>query len=52
VGRPEEARAEWAEALRINPGQSIDDQRKILPYENPADLERVVDGLRQAGIPV
>jgi hypothetical protein len=23
----------------------------MLPYENPADLERLLDGLRRAGLP-
>jgi adenylate cyclase len=52
VGRAEEARAAWREALRINPDYSIEHRRKILPYKNPADFERVVEGLRKAGITV
>jgi tetratricopeptide (TPR) repeat protein len=52
VGRAEEARAAWQEALRINPDYSIEHRRQILPYKNPADFERVVDGLRKAGIAV
>jgi adenylate cyclase len=52
LGRREEARAEWAEALRINPDYSIDDRRKVLPYKDPADFERVVEGLRLAGVEV
>ena len=50
LGRVAEARAEWQEALRINPDYSIEHRRKIVPYKNPADFERVVDGLRRAGI--
>ena len=39
-------------ALRINPDYSIEHRRQILPYKNPADFERVVEGLRRAGIAV
>ena len=52
LGRGEAARAEWQEALRINPDYSIEHRRQILPYKNPADFERVVEGLRKAGIAV
>ena len=51
LGRFDEARAEWAEAMRVNPEYSLEHKRKILPYKNPADFERIVDGLRQAGLP-
>jgi adenylate cyclase len=52
LGRAEEARAAWQAALRINPDYSIEHRRQILPYKNPADFERVVEGLRKAGIAV
>ncbi len=51
LGRNEEARAEWAEALRVNPEYSLKHKKKILPYKNPADFDRIVDGLRLAGLP-
>jgi adenylate cyclase len=50
--RPEDARKQWQEALRINPEYSIEHRRRILPYKNPEDFERVVLGLRKAGLPV
>jgi adenylate cyclase len=52
LGRAEEARTAWADALRINPDYSLEHRRKILPYKNPADFELLVDGLRKAGVPV
>ncbi len=51
LGRTEEARAEWAEALRVNPDYSLDHKRHILPFKNPADFEKIVSGLRKAGLP-
>ena len=50
MGRLDEAREQWREALRVNPGYSLEHRRKVLPYKNPADFEAVVDGLRKAGV--
>ena len=50
LGRFDEARVEWQEALRVNPDYSLEYRRKVLPYKNPADFELMVDGLRKAGI--
>jgi adenylate cyclase len=50
IGRIDEARAMWAEALQINPDYSLEHRRKVLPYKNPGDFERVVDGLRKAAL--
>ena len=51
MGSIEEAHETWREALRANPGYSLDQRRKILPYKNPEDFEHVVEGLRKAGLP-
>jgi adenylate cyclase len=47
----EEAREAWREALHVNPAYSLEQRRKVLPYKNPDDFERVVEGLRKAGLP-
>jgi adenylate cyclase len=52
LGRFDEARAAWAEVMRIAPSFSIERQRRILPYKNPDDFERRVEGMRKAGLPV
>ena len=51
LGRMEAARSAWREALRINPGYSLDQKRRILPYKNPEDFQRVVNALGEAGLP-
>ena len=50
MGNIEKSRAEWAEALRINPDYSLEHRRKTLPYKNPADFEHLLEGLRKAGL--
>jgi hypothetical protein len=47
----EEARAAAAEALRINPGFTIESSRRILVYKDAKDLEHEIDGMRKAGLP-
>jgi len=51
MGLVEEAREAWRELLRVNPDYSLEQRRKVLPYKNPGDFDRVVEGLRKAGLP-
>jgi adenylate cyclase len=50
-GELEEARAQAAQVLRINPGFAIEGYKRLLPYKDPKDLEHHIDGLRKAGLP-
>ncbi len=50
LGRPEESRRAWEQALKINPAFSMDRRRRVLPFRNPEDFERRVEGLRKAGL--
>lgn len=52
LGHISEAQEEWRKALRISPGYSLEHRKKVLPYKNPGDYERMVDGLRKASINV
>jgi adenylate cyclase len=51
LGHVDQARAEWAEALRYNPDYSLERKRSQLPYKYTDDWRRFVDGLRKAGLP-
>ncbi len=50
LGRIEKSRTAWAETLRIDPSFSIERRRQILPFRDPAEYERRIDGLRKAGL--
>jgi len=50
LGREQEARAEAAEVLRLNPKFSLDDAVKIIPMKNKADLDQFINALRKAGL--
>ena len=50
LGRISEGRAAWEQTLRTDPNFSIERRRRILPFKNPADFERRVEGLRMAGV--
>ncbi|PDT02716.1 adenylate/guanylate cyclase domain-containing protein [Rhizobium chutanense] len=52
LGRPEEARRAWEKALQINPDFSVERRRRVLPFRNPEDFDRRVEGLRKAGLVV
>jgi adenylate cyclase len=52
LGRLDEARAEAAEVLRLDPKYTIDGtQRRLALYKRPEDAEHLLDGLRKAGLP-
>lgn len=51
LGRIDEARRLWEETLRINPAYSLEQKNRILPYKDPSDWERFVEGLSRAGLP-
>jgi len=50
-GREKEAREEAGEVLRINPKFTVESYARILPYKDPSDRDRTVQGLRKAGLP-
>ena len=52
LDRKEDASAAWSEALKIEPGFSLERRRRILPYKNPDTFEQRIEGLRKAGLQV
>jgi adenylate cyclase len=50
-GQLDEARAEAAEVLRINPGFTIESWKRLAPYKDLKDVEHRIDGMRKAGLP-
>ncbi len=50
MGREEEARAEAAEVLRINPKFSVDSYAKIMPYKDQSVTDGYINALRKAGL--
>jgi adenylate cyclase len=51
LGQLEEARAEAAEVLRINPRFTIESWKRLNVCKDPKDAEHRLDGLRKAGLP-
>jgi len=50
LGHMAEGQKALAELFRINPDFSIERRRRVLPFKNPKDFERRVEGLRKAGL--
>jgi hypothetical protein len=50
MGREKEARAEAAEALRIDPKFSVDHLAKVLSNKDQSVNDRTIDALRKAGL--
>jgi tetratricopeptide (TPR) repeat protein len=50
LGRTKEAQAALKELLLLMPGMTTEDVRKQVPFKNPRDMERYLDGLRKAGL--
>ena len=50
LGREQEARSTAKKFLEIQPFFSVDLYAMMVPYKNPADLEKVVNAMRKAGL--
>jgi adenylate cyclase len=50
LGRAEDARAVWAELLKVNPDFSLAQRARVLPYKIPDDFQRIREGLAKAGL--
>ena len=50
MGREDDAEAAASEVLKIDPGFSVQDYAKTLPYKERNDLNCVVEALRRAGL--
>jgi TolB-like protein/tetratricopeptide (TPR) repeat protein len=51
LGQLEDARAEAAEVLRVNPKYSIGTQQQVSILKRAQDAEHLIEGLRRAGLP-
>jgi adenylate cyclase len=51
LGRVDDARAAWAELLKVNPEFSLDQRARVLPYKDARDFERIAEGLAKAALP-
>jgi adenylate cyclase len=51
LGRLEDARAEAAEVLRVNPKYTIGTQMRVAILKRSEDSDHLIDGLRKAGLP-
>jgi adenylate cyclase len=50
VGREDEARDLMAEAVKINPGLSLEFFKQTQPFKNPAHMQRELEALKKAGL--
>lgn len=50
-GRPAEAKAAAAEALKMEPGFNLRRYAMVEPYRSSLDLDRMMAGMRNAGLP-
>ena len=51
MGKIDEAREAWRDMLAINPKYSLEHRANVLPYKDPAQFERIREGLANAGLP-
>ena len=50
TGRHDAAHSIWAELIALHPKFNIDRTLRVLPYRDPSSLERLLEGLRKAGL--
>jgi adenylate cyclase len=51
LGEGEKARQAWRELMEINPKYSFAEHVGRLPFQHQADVDRLTEGIRRAGIP-
>ena len=51
LGRAVDARAVWAELLKVNPDFSLMQRARVLPYKNPGDFQCILEGLAKVSLP-
>jgi adenylate cyclase len=52
LGQVDESRSAWAEVMRIAPDFLVERRWGTLPFKNPHEYARRIEGLRKAGLPV
>jgi adenylate cyclase len=51
LGRIEDAHKSWAELLKVNAEFSLKQRGRVLPYKDPGDFQKIVEGLAKASLP-